>query len=294
MAEETGETGVPGTGPSGFLLIDKPAGITSHDAVNAIRRALGTRKVGHAGTLDPVATGLLLMGVGRATRLLRFFGDLPKVYQGTGLLGVETTTLDSDGDEVRRSPVLGVNKESLRGAMSGFVGDIEQIPPAYSAVKVGGRKLYEAARKGEEVEAPPRNVHVDAFDLIRLESPRFDFIVRCSAGTYVRSLVADVGKVLGCGAHLMALRRTAIGPYGVEAASPPEAPGPLLPLERAVEHLAAVSVTEDEARAAMHGSILGPAGIAGPYRVIGPDGHLIGIYTDRGPKAVPEVILAPA
>jgi tRNA pseudouridine55 synthase len=293
MAEKTRERGDPGTSAGGFLLIDKPAGITSHDAVNAIRRALGTRKVGHAGTLDPMATGLLLMGVGRATRLLRFLGELDKVYEGAGLLGIETTTLDAEGDEVRRSPV-DVTEESLREVMGGFVGDIEQVPPAYSAVKVGGRKLYEAARKGQEIEAPPRKVHVGAFDLVRLESPRFEFRVRCSAGTYVRSLVADVGKVVGCGAHLVALRRTAIGPYRVEDASPPDAPGPLLPLERAVEHLEAVGLTEDEARAASHGSILGPSGIAGPYRVIGPDGHLIGIYSDRGAKAVPDVILAPA
>lgn len=281
-------------GPSGLLLIDKPSGITSHDAIDAVRRALGTRKVGHAGTLDPIATGLLLVGVGRATRLLRFLGDLPKLYEGTGVLGVETTTLDSEGDEVRRSPVVDVTEETLRAAVDGFVGEIEQVPPAYSAVKVGGRKLYAAARKGQVLQAPARTVHIEAFDLLAMAGPKFSFRVRCSSGTYVRSLVADVGKVLSCGAHLMALRRTAIGPYRVEDASPPDAPGALLPLERAVEHLEAVGLTEDEAGAASHGSILGPTGIAGPYRVLGPDGRLIGIYTDRGAKAVPEVILAPA
>ncbi len=292
MAEaEAAQESEGGTGPSGFLLIDKPAGITSHDAVDLVRRALGTRKVGHAGTLDPLATGLLLMGVGRATRLLRFLGDLPKVYEGTGLLGVETATLDAEGDVVRESPV-DVTDQELRAAMGSFVGDIEQVPPAYSAVKVGGRKLYEAARKGIAVEAAPRRVRVDAFELLRLEGPRFEFLVRCSAGTYVRSLVADVGRELGCGAHLVALRRTAIGEYRVEEAAPPEAAGGLLSLERAVEHLAAVGVTEDEARAATHGSILGPAGIEGPYRVLGPEGRLIGIYSDRGAKAVPEVILS--
>ncbi|HEY3210400.1 MAG TPA: tRNA pseudouridine(55) synthase TruB [Actinomycetota bacterium] len=280
-------------GPSGFLLIDKPAGITSHDAVDLVRRALGTRKVGHSGTLDPLATGLLLMGVGRATRLLRFLGDLPKVYEGSGLLGVETTTLDAEGDVLRRSPV-DLTEQGLGAVMGRFVGDIEQIPPAYSAVKVSGRKLYEAARKGTAVQAAPRRVHVDAFDLLRLEGARFDFRVRCSAGTYVRSLVADVGRSMGCGAHLIALRRTAIGPYSVDDAAPPETPGRPLPLERAIEHLEAVGLTEDEARAATHGSILGPAGIDGPYRVVGPEGRLIGIYSDRGSKAVPEVILTPS
>jgi tRNA pseudouridine55 synthase len=277
----------------GFLLIDKPSGITSHDAVDRVRRALGTRKVGHAGTLDPAATGLLLMGVGRATRLLRFLGGLPKVYEGSGILGVETTTLDAEGEVTRRSPV-DVTGERLRAAMDSLIGDIDQVPPAYSAVKVGGRKLYEAARKGIAVEAEPRRVHVDRFDLVRLEPPRFDFDLRCSSGTYVRSLVAEVGRLVGSGAHLARLRRTAIGPYGVEDAAPPDEPGALIAPERATDHLESIGLTEDEARAASHGSILGPAGIEGPYRVVGPNGRLIGIYSDRGAKAVPEVILAPA
>jgi tRNA pseudouridine55 synthase len=291
MAESPAGSNTAGDSvPSGLLLIDKPEGITSHDAVDRVRRVLGTRKVGHAGTLDPLATGLLLIGVGRATRLLRFLGVLPKVYEGTGLLGEETTTLDAQGEVVRRSPV-DVTDQQLRNATALFVGDIEQVPPAYSAVKVGGQKLYEAARKGQSLEATPRRVHVDAFDLLSFESPRFHFQVRCTSGTYVRSLVADVGLDLGCGAHLMALRRTAIGPYRVEDAMPAEAPGPLMPLDRVVDHLEAVDLTEDEARVAAHGSILGPAGISGPYRVRGPDGRLIGIYSDRGSKAVPEVIL---
>jgi tRNA pseudouridine55 synthase len=294
MAESSAERRLDDEpGSSGLLLIDKPAGITSHDVVDRIRRGLGTRKVGHAGTLDPLATGLLLIGVGRATRLLRFLLHLPKVYEGTGRLGIETTTLDAEGEVTRRSEV-GVSEQELRAAMDGFVGDIEQVPPAYSAVKVGGRKLYEAARHGRAVEAAPRRVRVEAFDLLRLDGPLFDFRVRCSSGTYVRSLVADVGGRLQCGAHLVALRRTAIGPHRVETAAPPDAPGSLLALERTVDHLEAILLTDEEARAAIHGTILGPAGIEGPYRVLGPDGGLIGIYSDRGAKAVPEVIIAPA
>jgi tRNA pseudouridine55 synthase len=294
MAEaETGPASDQDVGPTGLLLVDKPPGITSHDVVDRIRAVLGTRKVGHGGTLDPLATGLLLIGVGRATRLLRYLIGLPKVYEGSGLLGVETTTLDSEGEVVRRS-IVDVSEQTLREAFARFVGDIEQVPPAYSAVKVGGRKLYQAARRGAPVEAAPRRVHVDAYDLLGLESPRFDFRVRCSSGTYVRSLVADVGRDLGCGAHMIALRRTSIGPFRAEDAAPPDSPGALLPLDRAVGHLEAVELTEDEARVAAHGSILGPAGIAGPYRVRGPDGRLIGIYSDRGSKAVPEVILADA
>jgi tRNA pseudouridine55 synthase len=284
---------MPDPVPSGLLLVDKPTGITSHDAVSRVRRALGIRKVGHAGTLDPMATGLLVIGVGRATRLLRFLGESPKLYEGTGVLGVETETLDADGAIVRESPVT-VTEGELRTAIASFVGDIEQTPPAYSAVKVGGERSYRAARRGEAVDAPPRRVHVYAFNLRRFDPPRFDFRVRCSGGTYVRSLVADVGRSLGCGAHLGVLRRTAIGPFGVEDARSPEDPGPLLPMDAAVRHLAAVTLHEEEARVASHGSILGPAGIAGPYRVLAPDGTLIGIYRDDGTKAVPEVILAPA
>ena len=275
-----------------MLLVDKPSGITSHDAVSRVRRVLGIRKVGHAGTLDPMATGLLVMGVGRGTRLLRFLGEAPKLYEGTGVLGVETTTLDADGDVVRESPVE-VTESDLRAAIASFEGDIEQAPPAYSAVKVGGERSYRAARRGQPVKARPRLVHVYAFNLRRFEPPQFDFRVRCSGGTYVRSLVADVGHAVGSGAHLAALRRTAVGPFRVEEARPPEDPGPLLPLERAVGHLAAVTLHEEEARVAVHGSILGPAGIVGPYRALAPDGTLLGIYRDEGAKAVPEVILAP-
>jgi tRNA pseudouridine55 synthase len=278
--------------PSGVLLVDKPAGITSHDAVAMVRRTLNTKKVGHSGTLDPLATGLLVIGVGRATRLLRFLAEFPKLYEGTGVLGVTTTTLDADGEVVGRSPVE-VSDGRLRQVMAGLTGDIEQRPPAYSAVKVGGETLYRAARSGRSVEAPPRGVHVYAFKLRRLDTPRFDFRVRCSGGTYVRSLVAEVGDALGCGAHLAALRRTAIGPFRVEDASAPDDPGSLLPVEAAVAHLAVVTLHPEEAKVAVHGTCLGPAGITGPYRAVAPDGTLIGIYRDDGAKAVPEVILAP-
>jgi tRNA pseudouridine55 synthase len=270
--------------------VDKPPGITSHDAIDRIRRALGIRKVGHAGTLDPMATGLLVVGVGRATRLLRFLASLPKAYQGTGVLGVETSTLDAEGEVVRRSHVV-TTEAQLRVAMAALTGEIEQVPPAYSAVKVGGEPLYRAARRGRAVEAAPRRVRVDAFDLRRYEPPEFDFVVRCSGGTYVRSLVADVGTRLGCGAHLARLRRTAVGPFGVGDARPPEDPGSPLPVERAVEHLPAITLDEEEATAASHGRVLGPAGIEGPYRAVAPDGRLVGIYRDQGPRAVPEVIL---
>jgi tRNA pseudouridine55 synthase len=275
----------------GLLLVDKPGGVTSQDGVDVVRRGHGTRKVGHAGTLDPMATGLLLIGVGRATRLLRFLGTLPKTYEGTMRLGVETTTLDADGDVVREAEV-DVTKTDIRDAMRALVGESLQRPPAYSAVKVGGRKLYEAAREGERLEAEPRPVRVDAFDLLSHDAPDATFRVTCSGGTYVRVLAADVGAALACGAHLVALRRTAIGPYSVDDAVAPDGAGEPLPLDAAVSHLPRLDLEADEAVAASHGRPLGPAGLTGPYAVFGPDGHLIGVYEDDGPRARPQVILA--
>lgn len=273
------------------MLVDKPGGMTSHDVVDAVRRALGTRRVGHAGTLDPMATGLLLVGAGRATRLLRYFGDLPKSYEGKARLGIETDTLDAEGSVVRSAEV-DVSREDLDRAFAARTGVSAQRPPAYSAVKVGGRKLYDAARAGEALEAPPRRIRVDALEVRSFDGVDVDFAVTCSGGTYVRTLLADVGADLGCGAHLTRLRRTAIGPYRVEEAVAPDAVAVLAPIETAVGHLPRVELSQDEARAASHGSILAPAGVDGPYGVFGTDGRLVGIYRDDGPKARPEVILA--
>jgi tRNA pseudouridine55 synthase len=278
--------------PDGLLLVDKPKGPTSHDVVDTVRRAFETRKVGHAGTLDPMATGLLLIGVGRATRLLRFYGDLPKRYEGIARLGVKTDTLDAGG-AVTATAEVRASAEDLERVFAGFLGESTQHPPAYSAVKVGGRKLYEAARIGEPLEAPPRTIRVDAFELRGFDGRDVGFAVTCSGGTYVRVLLADVGAELGCGAHLIALRRTAIGPYRVRDASAPDDLGELLPLEKAVAHLPRVNLSGEEATAARNGSILGPAGIGGPYAVFDPGARLVGIYRDDGAKGRPEVILPP-
>lgn len=281
------------TGPSGLLLIDKPPGITSHDAVDAVRRALGIRKVGHAGTLDPMATGLLVVGVGRTTRLLRFLGDLDKEYEGTGRLGESTDTLDAEGEVVATAPV-DVEEEELHGAMAGFLGAQQQRPPTFSAVKVGGRRLYAEARRGRTIEAEPRTVRVDAFDLIGFDGRDFDFRTVCSSGTYVRSLVADLGDRVGTVAHLTRLRRTRIGPFPVWDAKPPDHPGDPLPVERAVAHLPSFEVEDEEAAAARHGRCLAPAAIEGPYALLGPDGDLIGVWRDTGTKSCPLVVLSPA
>jgi tRNA pseudouridine55 synthase len=274
----------------GLMLVDKPSGVTSHDVVDVVRRSLRTRKVGHAGTLDPMATGLLILGVGRATRLLRYLGDLSKSYAATGRLGEETDTLDADG-RILRSASVDVSRAEIEWACAALVGDSLQTPPAYSAVKVGGRKLYQAARKGDALEAPARRIRVDAFEVSAFDGRDVEVRITCSGGTYVRVLVADVGRALGCGAHLVRLRRTAIGPFRVEDARPP-GEGTPEPIERAIGHLPKIRLEPEEARAASHGRILAPAGIDGPYAVYGPDDALKGIYRDDGAKARPEVVLA--
>jgi tRNA pseudouridine55 synthase len=276
--------------PDGILLVHKESGITSHDAVDQVRRALGIKKVGHAGTLDPMASGLLVMGVGRGTRLLRFLSDLDKEYEGTGRLGVETDTLDAEG-EVTRTSEVEVSEAELRSAMEKLTGDIEQRPPAFSAVQVGGERLYKAARRGEPVEAPPREVRVDAFELRSFSPPDFDFRAVCSSGTYVRSLVADAGTRVGSGAHLTRLVRTRIGHFALEEAAEPDDVRDPLPLEAAVSHLPRLDLSEEEAIAARHGRPLGPPGGPGFYAATDPEGKLVGIYRDCGTKACPEVVI---
>jgi tRNA pseudouridine55 synthase len=274
----------------GILLVDKPKGITSHDAVDRVRRALGIKKVGHAGTLDPMASGLLVMGVGRGTRLLRFLSDLDKEYEGSGRLGVETDTLDAEGEVVRTTPV-DVAEADLRAAMKALTGDIEQRPPAYSAVQVGGERSYKAARRGEVLDVQPRAVRVDTFELERFEIPDFDFRVVCSSGTYVRSLVADVGSAVGTGAHLTRLVRARIGGFSVERAMSPDDVGDPLPLEESVAHLPRLDLTEEEAVAARHGRVLGPPDGPGFHAAFDPEDRLVGIYRDCGTKACPEVVI---
>jgi tRNA pseudouridine55 synthase len=276
--------------PDGLLLVDKPKGITSHDAVDAVRRALDVRKVGHAGTLDPMATGLLVMGVGRATRLLRFLGDMDKEYEGTARLGEETDTLDAEGEIVRTAPV-DVSEADVVGGMAALTGELRQRPPAYSAVKVGGRRLHREARAGHVVEAEPRTVRVDVFELRAFDGRDVEFRTVCSGGTYVRALVADLGGRLGSGAHLTRLVRTRIGPFRVEDASAPERAAPLLPLERAVEHLPRLELSEDEAEAARHGRPLGPPDGPGFHAAHDPRGRLVGVYRDCGTRSCPEVVL---
>ena len=227
---------------TGLLLVDKPVGLTSHDVVDRIRRAAGIRRVGHTGTLDPGATGLLILCLGRATRLSEHLTGLDKLYEGTMRLGVITDSHDLDGDVVEEHPVPEVTREDLQAVCDRFTGEIDQIPPMVSAVKVGGERLYKKARKGETVERPARRVIVREFRALELTPPDVTIRVACSRGTYVRTLCHDVGRELGCGAVLAALRRTRVGSFDVEDALGVDAfTGPevveehLLPMDEALD-----------------------------------------------------------
>jgi tRNA pseudouridine55 synthase len=209
-------------GASGFLVVDKPVGWTSHDVVDAARGWLAARRIGHLGTLDPNATGVLPLAVRSATKLIEHIADRGKAYTGRIRLGVETDTLDAAGRELRRHPGPWPDEAAVRVALASFVGEIEQIPPMYSAVKKGGVPLHKLAREGREVDREPKRVRIDRLELRRYAPPDVELSVDCSAGTYVRVLAADLGRKLGCGAHLAELRRTRSGPFTLALAATPE------------------------------------------------------------------------
>lgn len=202
----------------GILLIDKPRDHTSHDVIARLRGILKMKRVGHAGTLDPMATGLLIVLVGKATRVSQYLISLDKEYEGTVELGKVTDTQDADGEMMETRPVPPLTEAQLQTAMNGFLGDQYQTPPMYSAIKIDGVPLYKSARKGEEVAREPRFIRVMSWQVTRFGLPQFDFQVRCSKGTYIRTLAHDLGQKLGCGAHLAALRRTATDKFNVSQA----------------------------------------------------------------------------
>ncbi len=268
-------------------------GCTSHDVVGRCRRIFGQRRVGHGGTLDPDATGVLLVGLGRATRLLRFLAPLPKSYEAEVVLGTSTTTLDDGGEVVATYDMSGVGLDDVREAAAAFVGDILQVPPMVSAVSVGGRRLHELARAGVEVEREARPVTVYRFDVgAGSEAGVYRIEVDCSSGTYVRSLAADLGAALGGGAHLRRLRRTAVGPFTVERAVPLDAvgAGDVLPPAAAVSHLPSVSAEPEAVRV---GKVLDADWEGeGPWAVLDGD-ELLAVYERYGEgRAKPAVVLA--
>lgn len=204
---------------SGILVVDKPLGATSFDVVRLVRRGTGEKRVGHAGTLDPAATGVLVVLLGQATRITEYLMDMPKTYRGTIHLGVATTTYDAEGDVVREADASGVSDEMLREALAEFIGEIAQAPPAHSAVKIDGERAYHRARRGEAVAMKARPVSIYRINLLRYEPPDAEIEVECGRGTYIRSLAHDVGERLGVGGHLASLVRTRIGPFVIEAAA---------------------------------------------------------------------------
>ncbi|MGO9855950.1 MAG: tRNA pseudouridine(55) synthase TruB [Acidimicrobiales bacterium] len=286
---------------NGLVVVDKEAGWTSHDVVARCRRIFGQRRVGHAGTLDPDATGVLLVGLGRATRLMRFLTALPKTYTTDIVLGTATSTLDASGEVVGTYDIGHITPELVQGAAEGLTGEIEQVPPMVSAVKVGGRRLHDLARQGIEVERPARSVSVYRFDTAPdpTRPGVYRAEVECSSGTYVRVLAHDLGKVLGGGAHVANLRRTRIGSFGQAEMLPLDRVGPdvvLTPAE-AMRDLDAVAVDPSAAASIRTGLPLDkvPLGAVGegPWAMLDEGGNLLAVYEATGTDRIrPAVVLA--
>ncbi len=284
---------------SGILLLDKPIGPTSHDAVARVRRAAGLRRVGHAGTLDPLASGLLLLGLGPAARFLEYLVGLDKSYETTIRLGQSTTTYDAEGEVTAERPVE-VTAEQIAAALDAFRGPIRQRVPPHSAVKRDGRPLYESARRGQVVELPERDVVIHALDLLAYDPPHLTLRVACSSGTYIRSLAHDLGAALGCGGHVAALRRTAVGAFSVAGTLPLDGltaesvAAALLPPAAAVAHLPRLDVDEIEATRLSLGQRLPapPDAPAGHAAAFGPDGRFLGVVEVDGDVIRPRKMLS--
>ena len=289
----------------GLIVVDKPAGMTSHDVVARVRRLARTRRVGHGGTLDPMATGVLIIGVNRATRLLTYVIGSAKSYTATIRLGESTLTDDAEGEVTARASAAGVTDDAIRAGLAAQTGEIDQVPSAVSAIKINGERAYKRVREGEEVVLPARRVTVSRLDVpaIRRDGDRVDvdIDVTCSSGTYIRAIARDLGRALGVGGHLTALRRTAVGGLTLAEASTlddlerraPDVVG--LPMAAAARRaFREREATPDEARVLSHGGPLAPVGIEGPYAVFDPAGTLLAIVSERDGQARAEIVLAPA
>jgi tRNA pseudouridine55 synthase len=286
--------------PPGILLVDKAAGMTSHDVVARARRVLSVRRVGHAGTLDPMATGLLLLGVGAATRLLGHLAGSDKTYEATIRFGQSTVTDDREGEVLTTASAAHLDDAAIRAALAGQTGPLQQVPSSVSAVKVAGVRSYDRVRAGEEVELAARSVTVHRLDVHRITRPTPDLAdvavtVVCTAGTYIRAIARDAGAALGVGGHLTALRRTASGPFSVERAAPVEEAGAalaagggdgFLPLTQAATTVFPTRpVTADEARALSYGQRIQAGGAPGLHAAVDPDGRLVALLEDSGTTA---------
>ena len=280
----------------GLVVVDKAPGMTSHDVVSRVRRLAGTRKVGHAGTLDPMATGVLVLGVGRATRLLGHLMLTEKAYDATIRLGVATTTDDAEGDVVSTRATDGVGEDVVRAELARFVGDIEQVPTAVSAIKVDGKRAYARVRAGEQVELKARPVTIHELVVREVSaSPDQPFVdvcisVRCSSGTYIRAIARDLGVALGTGGHLTALRRTAVGSFGLSAARTLEELSDdfvVVPIAEAARvSFPTVDLGEEQAADVRFGRALDlHLPTAGPHAFFAPDGEFLALYEQRGEQA---------
>lgn len=291
---------------AGLLVIDKPIGLTSHDVVNKVRWLSGMRRVGHTGTLDPLATGVLVLAVGRATRLIEYVVGRTKKYQAVIRLGQETNTYDGEGEIIAERPVT-VSVAQLESALGQFRGRIEQVPPMFSAIKQDGQPLYKLARRGHTLERPARPITVHELKLMDWRPPEVELFVHCSTGTYVRSLAHDLGQALGCGGHLIALRRLAVGGFSLSQAVPlamldrENWLAHLLPMDRAVDHLPAIVLPKDETQLLQNGQQIAchPGQLSGEIvRVYDEHGRFIGLVERQGDDPdchwQPHKILAPA
>jgi tRNA pseudouridine55 synthase len=279
----------------GIVVVDKPAGLSSHDVVARVRRLAATRQVGHAGTLDPMATGVLVLGIGKATRLLGYLALASKSYDASIRLGQSTSTDDAQGEVLTNTPAGGVSEDAIRAAATAYVGAISQVPSRVSAVKVGGQRAYRRARSGEQFELTARPVLIESLDVTAVRRAgdlvNVELSVRCSSGTYVRALARDIGADLGVGGHLTRLRRTAVGPYGIrDARTLDELAADLVvtPLaDVAAANFPTYEVGEERARWVTHGRQLPELdlGASGPVAVFGPTGDFLALYEQRGGEA---------
>ncbi|HEY6425219.1 MAG TPA: tRNA pseudouridine(55) synthase TruB [Pseudonocardiaceae bacterium] len=289
--------------PAGLVVVDKPAGMTSHDVVTRLRRLLGTRRIGHAGTLDPMATGVLVCGVQRATRLLGHLPLEPKVYRGTVRLGVSTSTDDAEGERTGGADASAIAEQAILAGIAELSGAIVQVPSAVSAVKVDGRRAYALARAGGQVRLAARPVTVSRFEVLALRRADrvtdLDVLVECSGGTYVRALARDLGKALGVGGHLTALRRTRVGPFGLDDARTLEELAGTPGLSAELDEVVATAfghrdVDAEQVRVLSHGGGLPATGLAGTYAAIDSHGHAVALLAERGGQARPVLVLRPA
>lgn len=288
---------------AGLVIVDKPAGMTSHDVVGRCRRIFGTRRVGHAGTLDPMATGVLVIGVERATKILGLLTGASKSYAATIRLGQSTSTEDAEGEVLQEVSAEHLTDDAIITAIAALRGDIAQVPSAVSAVKIGGRRAYRLAREGQAVELAPRPVRIDRFELLAVRRNGrlvdLDVEVDCSSGTYIRALARDLGDTLGVGGHLTALRRTRVGRFGLDQARTldelAEQPRMSLDLDEACLQLfARRQLSADEAEAVANGRPLPAAGIGGVYAACAPDDRVIALLRDDGPRTKSVVVIRPA